>query len=387
MKRIPAKKITAMLLALTILPAAFSLPASAQEEVKEELSVSAKSAIVIDADSGKVLYAKNENEKLAMASTTKIMTALIALEEAAVRDPVVTITEQMIQVEGSSMGILPGDQLTLWDLTVGMLTVSGNDAANAVAISVAGSAQKFAERMNLRARELGMENTHFVTPSGLDADGHYSTAYDMALLGAAAMKNQDFASIVSQQRNTVQFIRPERTVRYTNHNKLLSMYEGCIGIKTGYTKKAGRCLVSCAERNGLRLVAVTLNAPDDWDDHVKMLDYGFSRLVPFQPDDRGLNLSLPVVGGEADLVLLTVGEAERIVLTADEAMELKRTVELPRFTYAPVRSGQLLGAVRYSLGGEAVLEVPIVAGNDVALSKPPKSRLQKILDGILSLFR
>lgn len=386
MKKTPIKKITAMLLALTILPAAFSLPASAQEAAGKEISVSAKSAVLIDADSGKILYAKNETEKLAMASTTKIMTALIALEAAAIRNPVVTVTEQMTQVEGSSMGILPGNQLTLRDLAVGMLTVSGNDAANAVAISVAGSAQAFAERMNLRARELGMENTHFVTPSGLDADGHYSTAYDMALLGAAAMKNQDFASIVSQQRNTVKFIRPERTVRYTNHNRLLSLYEGCNGIKTGFTKKAGRCLVSSAERDGLRLVAVTLNAPDDWDDHVKILDYGFSLLVSFQPDDNGLSLSLPVAGGEIDSVPLTVEKAERIVISADDAMKLKRTVELPRFTYAPVRSGQLLGAVRYSLDGELALEVPIVAANDVARSIPPKSRLQKILDGIRSLF-
>ena len=241
--------------------------------------VSAQAAIVIHADSGKVLYEKNADEQRSMASTTKIMTALIALETAAADDPVVTITDEMVRVEGSSMGLQPGDQLTLKSLAAGMLIVSGNDAANSAAIAISGSTEAFAEKMNQRAQELGMEHTHFVTPSGLDDDAHYSTARDMATLAAAAMKNPDFAAIVGQKAMNISFITPDQTRRYTNHNKLLNLYEGCTGVKTGFTKKSGRCLVSAAERDGIRLIAVTLNAPDDWNDHMALLNDGFSKLL------------------------------------------------------------------------------------------------------------
>ena len=191
--------------------------------------VSAQAAIVIHADSGKVLYEKNADEQRSMASTTKIMTALIALETAATDDPVVTFTDEMVRVEGSSMGLQPGDQLTLKSLAAGMLIVSGNDAANSAAIAISGSTEAFAEKMNQRAQELGMEHTHFVTPSGLDDDAHYSTARDMATLAAAAMKNPDFAAIVGQKAMNISFITQDQTRRYTNHNKLLNLYEGCTG--------------------------------------------------------------------------------------------------------------------------------------------------------------
>lgn len=206
-----------------IILAAFLIPANA-----EELSVSAESAILVNADSGEVLWAKNENQECAMASTTKIMTALIALEQAAEDDKVVTITKQMTAVEGSSMGLQPGEQLRLSSLAAGMLSVSGNDAANSAAIAIDGSAEKFSERMNQRARELDMDHTHFVTPSGLDDDAHYSTAADMAKLTCAAMKNSAFQKIVSQKSIQVEFINPQIKRMYANHNRLLSFYQGCI---------------------------------------------------------------------------------------------------------------------------------------------------------------
>ena len=258
------QKFTALILLFTALFASFPAVAHAEEKLP---SVSAKSAILINADTGAVLYAKNEKERLPMASTTKIMTALIALETAALDDRCVTITDEMVRVEGSSMGLQAGDQLSLTSLAAGMLVVSGNDAANSVAIAISGSKEDFAEKMNRRAKDIGMNDTHFVTPSGLDDEAHYSTAYDMALLATIALANPDFAEIVKEKKYTIPYISPEQSRRFSNHNRLLSMYEGCIGVKTGFTKKSGRCLVSAAERDGIRLVAVTLNAPDDWNDH------------------------------------------------------------------------------------------------------------------------
>ncbi len=341
-------------------------------------SVSAKSAVLIHGDTGEVLFAKNEKERLSMASTTKIMTSLLALEQAAVSNPEITLTPEMVTVEGSSMGLKAGYRLTLRDLAVGMLTVSGNDAANSAAIAMAGSKEEFAKRMNARAAQLGMNDTHFVTPSGLDDPEHYSTAYDMAILGAAAIDNEDFLSICSQKQVPVNFLVPDQTVRYSNHNRLLSMYEGCIGIKTGFTKKSGRCLVSAAERNGVRLVAVTLNAPDDWMDHQKMFDYGFSVLQSYEIDDSGVSLSLPVVGGVLETVPIVGGTGEPLVLTEEQHAKLKRVVELPRFAYAPIEPGQVLGTVRYELDGKTVAAIPLAAGGQVAVLPVERSWWQKI---------
>lgn len=341
-------------------------------------SVSAKAAVLINADTGEVLFAKNEKERLSMASTTKIMTSLLALEQAAVSNPEITLTTEMVTVEGSSMGLKAGYRLTLRDLAVGMLTVSGNDAANSAAIAMAGSKEEFAKRMNARAAELGMKDTHFVTPSGLDDPEHYSTAYDMAVLGAAAIDNADFLSICSQKQVSVKFLVPDQTVRYSNHNRLLSMYEGCIGIKTGFTKKSGRCLVSAAERNGVRLVAVTLNAPDDWTDHQRMFDYGFSALQPYEIDDSGVSLSLPVVGGVQETVSVVGGKVEPLILTEEQHAKLKRVVELPRFAYAPIAPGQALGTIRYELDGKTVATVPLTASGEVAAVPVERSWWQKV---------
>ena len=176
----------------------------------------------------------------------------------------------------------------------------------------------------------------------------------------------------------MKFLVPDQTVRYSNHNRLLSMYEGCIGIKTGFTKKSGRCLVSAAERNGVRLVAVTLNAPDDWMDHQKMFDYGFSVLQSYEIDDSGVSLSLPVVGGVLETVPIVGGTGEPLVLTEEQHAKLKRVVELPRFAYAPIEPGQVLGTVRYELDGKTVAAVPLAAGGQVAALPVERSWWQKI---------
>ena len=352
-----------------------------------EPQVSAQAAALIEAESGRTVFAKNETEQLSMASTTKIMTALLTLEEIeASGDREVTITDEMVRVEGSSMGLLPGCRLTLHDLAVGMLTVSGNDAANSAAYAIDGSPSAFADRMNRRAETLGLENTHFVTPSGLDAAGHYSTALDMARLGAAAIRNPEFRSICSQRQMTVSFAYPEQTYHLTNHNKMLSLYDGCIGIKTGYTKKSGRCLVTAAERDGILLVAATLNAPDDWNDHRVMLDYGFSQIETFSPDDSGEIWTLPVVGGVVEEITAVGQKAGRVTLQIGEEAQITRTVKLPRFLYAPVQTGEQVGEVEYSLNGEALLTAPILAREDVTAQEVEKGWLDGILDWISSLL-
>ena len=253
-----------------------SLPVSA--ETAESVSVSAYAAVLCEPVSGTVLFEKNSREVLPVASTTKIMTAMLAFESEHRGDPV-TITPEMISVEGSSMGLRAGEVLALGDIARGMMMASGNDGANAIALYLSDSTEAFSEKMNARAAELHMMQTRFVTPSGLDAEGHGSTAYDMALLAAEAMQNEEFAAAVGRTTLSVPFISPEKTVRYENHNRLLKLYPDCTGIKTGFTKKAGRCLVSSAERDGARLICVTLNAPDDWNDHMNLYDYGFVQLA------------------------------------------------------------------------------------------------------------
>ncbi len=332
------------------------------------------------------MFEKNEHERLAIASTTKIMTALLTLEAAARDNRIVTITPEMVRVEGSSMGLRAGDRLTLHDLAAGMLSVSGNDAANSAAIAVGGSLEKFAGMMNAKAAALGLKDTHFVTPSGLDDGGHYSSAYDMALLACAAMQNPDFAGIASQKTIRIHFVNPDAVHSFSNHNKLLSAYGGCTGIKTGFTKKAGRCLVSSAEKNGVRVVAVTLNDPDDWKDHENLLDYGFSCLTCCKIDDSAFRISEPMVGGTARNVLVSGTAGDNVVLKKDEALTLKRTVELPRFVYAPVRAGQVLGCVRYTLGDRTIGCTDLLAAENAEQQTVEKNWLQNIWDGIRNLF-
>ena len=354
---------------LVIMLCTLAVPAGSAQAA-EAPGVSAQSAVLISGDDGTVLFEKDARQQLAMASTTKIMTALLTLEEAERSgDLALTVTEEMVRVEGSSMGLRAGDQLTLSNLTAGMLLASGNDAANAAALFLDGSQEAFAQRMNARAAEIGMEGTHFVTPSGLDDEEHYSTAYDMALLAREALDCPAFAEIAASAVRQVEFLEPARKVSYSNHNKLLRLYEGCIGVKTGFTKKAGRCLVSAARRDGTTLIAVTLNAPDDWDDHMALFDYGFSQVQTADLTGGPLPERLPVVGGTAEAVSLRPGEGLTITLPKDQAQSVTREVLLPPFLYAPVEADQPVGRVLYRAGGETLFALPIYAGE--AVSPPP----------------
>ena len=257
------------------------------------VGTSATAAILVDADSGRVLYEQNADARMLIASTTKIMTALVAIREGSLSD-VVTVKREATLTEGSSMYLKEGEQLTLETLLYGLMLCSGNDAAVAIADHVGGSQKGFVKLMNETARELGMEATSFANPNGLDAEDHYSTARDMAKLACAALRNETLLRIASTQSVTI----GGRTM--TNHNKLLSRVEGCVGLKTGYTRAAGRTLVSCAERDGVRLVAVTLQDGDDWNDHAALYDRGFRVMCPVKAVERGLRCALAQTaqGGE-----------------------------------------------------------------------------------------
>lgn len=353
----------------------------------QTVSVSAKSACLVISDSCEVLFAKNENECLPMASTTKIMTSLLALESLeACGDKEIEITDEMVRVEGTSMGLMPGDVVNLEALAKGMLLCSGNDAANAAAIAVGGDKDKFISLMNERARQIGMNNTRFVTPSGLDSGDHHSTAYDMALLGAFAMENNRFASIASKKSDKVVFINPQKTVSFRNHNKLLRLYDGCIGVKTGFTKAAGRCLVSCAQKNGVKLVAVTLNAPSDWEDHKNMFNYGFEKTVSVDFDDKSFKTVVRVHGGDIDEIkVCSASSFSRSFVKGNEA-KVKRVVDIPDCCEAPIEKGQVVGRILYYFSDKEIGRNDIVAECSVNKIEKNKGFWNKIKEFFKGIF-
>lgn len=353
-----------MIVAVWFLCLSCVLPVQAGQKAQVP-EVSAKAAVLLVADTREVLFAKNGAQQRPMASTTKIMTALLALE-AGTPQRVLRITQEMVQVEGSALGLKAGDQITMQDLLTGMLLCSGNDAANAVALSLEKSIPAFAQKMNQRARQMGMQHTNFETPSGLDAERHYSTAYDMALLGSTAIQNPAFVEICSQENATIRFGDPpvQHTVR--NSNRILREYDGAIGIKTGFTKKSGRCLVTAATREGITLVAVTLSAANDWADHRKLLDYGFSILQKQELKTDVSELQIPVVGGLASAA--GVQEAMQQTYATKGQVSLQTEIRIQPFLYAPVTAGAVVGEVCYrNAAGRIFYRTPLVAKTDVPL--------------------
>ena len=322
------------------------------------LDVSAHSAILMDADTGTVLFEKNPDEKSLIASTTKIMTALVTLEQGQLQD-VVEIPHAAVGIEGSSMYLKAGEQLTVEDLLHGMMLSSGNDAAVALALHISGSVEAFAAKMNEKAAELGLNCAHFANPNGLDSEENYATARDLAVLAAAALKNPDFRRIVS----TKSYRCSGHSM--TNHNKLLWQYEGAMGVKTGFTKKAGRILVGSAEQKGRTLISVTINAPNDWQDHKSMLDHGFSQYEEVIAVKKGSQIGImPVISGVKENVALMAGEGISCWLLPEEKTELR--LYLPRFVYAPVEGGAEIGTGEVYLGEKLLGTIPVYTQEDVA---------------------
>lgn len=323
----------------------------------QAVGTSATSAILVDVDSGRVLYEQNADAKMLIASTTKILTALVAIEEGDLND-VVKVSQNAAYTEGSSMYLKVGEELTLETLLYGLLLCSGNDAAVAIAEHIGGSQEGFAELMNAKAREIGMANSSFANPNGLDHEDHYSTARDMAKLACAAVENETLVRIASTRSITI----GGRTM--SNHNKLLNSIEGCIGLKTGYTIAAGRTLVSCVERDGQRLAAVTLQDGNDWADHQALYEYGFSTYPARRAAVLGQTLQRAAVeNGVVPTVPLVAADSFSWPLAQGEELEMELVLDVP--LRAPVRAGSAAGEAVFSVNGREVGRVALLCGTDV----------------------
>lgn len=347
-------------------------------------SVSAESYCLMDADSGDVLFASRENQRLPMASTTKIMTCLVALEEGDIHSEVI-IPSEAVGVEGSSIYLSKGEKLSLLELLYGLMLESANDAAVAIALHVSGSVSKFAELMNDKASALGMVNTNFTNPNGLPDDGHYSSAYDLSLLMCAAMKNDVFADISSTQTKNIS--APDGKTRFlSNHNRLLRSYEDCVAGKTGYTKIAGRCLVTAAKRDGKMLICSTLGAPDDWQDHKQLFSKGFSlynnRILL---ESGSYNGQISVVGGMSSSVNVTNRDAFSYMLRQDE--NVKTVVEMPVFLYAPVAQGDTVGYLVFMRGETELGKTPLYSVEKSGKAEVKLSFWQKLWNKICEWFQ
>lgn len=366
------KNILSVISAAVLFTAALPFSVSAENSMPE---VSAKACVLMEEQTGRIIFEKNASEKLPMASTTKIMTTLLCLESGNLDDEFV-VDSEAIKVEGSSMGLVEGDVVTKRALCYGMLLPSGNDAANAAAIKIGGSFDGFADMMNQRAAEIGMTRTCFVTPSGLDAVGHGASAYDMALLAREALRNPEFAEICSQSKAKVHFGNPPYDRWLENSNKLLTSCNGVKGVKTGFTDEAGRCLVSACERDGLSLICVTLNDKNDWVDHSSLYDYGFAKLNQSELSSDDI-IHIETVGGTQNTV--PVKAEGSIVIGTDGMTENRITTEIliPPFVYAPVNIGDEIGQLLYYYDGRLIDVLPIKAMKTVEYKKNTDNKNDK----------
>ena len=341
----------------------------------------ARSAILVESETGRVLYAQNADEALPMASTTKVMTALLALENAALSDRV-TAGRNAFGVPGTSIYLTEGETLTMEQMLYGLMLSSGNDAAVAIAEHVDGSVDAFCAHMTRRARELGCENTVFLTPHGLPKNGHYTTARDLVTIARAAMAHETFRRIVSTTKANIPWAGRDFDRVLTNKNKLLSTYPGATGVKTGYTAAAGRCLVFSAERDGLSLLGAVLNCPDWFDVSAAILDEGFAAWRMVTALEQGeIVCEKAVSGGAKDTFSVAAARAVKAPMRLGEWPEL--TVELDPDVAAPLYRGDEVGRVTLSDRGETLLTVPLVAAEDV-LTATFRTQLRRIGQGWLA---
>lgn len=339
--------------------------------------ISAKGAVLVEAQSGQVVFGKNINAKMPMASTTKIMTALVVLENASL-DDIVTIEPYMTGIEGSSIYLHPGEKLTIEELLYALMLESANDASVALAYSVAGSIEGFADMMNEKAKELGLECTHFTNPHGLDSDEHYTTPYELAVIALKAMEKPKFLEIVSTAKKTIPLNNGEGTRVLINHNRLLRSYDGTIGIKTGYTKKCGRCLVSCAKRSGVMLICVTLNDPNDWHDHAALLDYGFTQYENITLANPGdYTVALNTIGGNKSTFFAENIDGLNVTLKKGNT-NISAVLEANRLINVPVNKGDIVGKIVFYNNEEIIGSIPVVSKENVGALKYKKSIFERI---------
>ena len=329
--------------------------------------VTARSAVVIEAKTGKVLYERNMDQVRYPASTTKMMTLLVALENSKPED-IVTVGKNAYNVEGSTMWLEEGERLKMEDLEYGIMLVSGNDATVAIAEHVAGSVPKFAEMMNKKAEEIGATSTHFVNCNGLPAPNHYTTAHDLAKIAAHGFNNvPDFERIVSTKERRVPGRKNPDTELLRNENLLLHIYKGCNGVKTGYTDAAGRCVVTAAKRNGVQLVSVVLDGLYMWDDSILMLDYGFTQVDPFTVVKQGEKLEpVEISGGEKNKISVSVKDEITVGCKLEDRNMFKKEVVLNKGIEAPVKMGDIVGKMNVLYEGKVIGSADIISNEAVA---------------------
>ena len=339
---------------------------------------SSYAAVLMHADTGAVLFEQSADDPMLIASTVKIMTALVVLDNCDL-DERVEIKAEYTNIEGSSMYLEEGQTYTVSDLLYGMMLASGNDAATALAFYAGGSLEKFADMMNKKADKLDLKNTRFENPHGLDAENQFSSARDLAIITAAAMENETFCKIVSTRSYTV------NDLTYTNHNKLLWQYDGAIGVKTGYTIAAGRILVSCAERQGMRLICVTIKDPDDWRDHVALFDWAFDNYCYKCVLKTGEFCNLPVISGT--VASIGVAPNENLWVLMKKGTDFSLSVELPRFVFADIATDEKIGKVSVIVDGKTVCSTGLHVAQSVSIDESirltPFERLKRSLSFVL----
>ena len=324
--------------------------------------VAAETAILMDVDSGEILYAKGIDEKRYPASTTKIMTCIIALEHMTDNE-IVTASAYAASQPKVHLGVREGQQFYLRDILFSLMLESHNDSAVMVAEEIAGSVETFVKMMNEKAEELGLGNTHFMNPSGLDNPEHYTTVYNLALIARYAMTLPRFREIVATQTAQVQALNSDEILYFSNHNKMLSLYEGANGIKTGFTKSTGRCLVSSAQRDGMEFIAVTLNDPNDWNDHTEMLDYAFSEHYPKKLIEQGDTVKVTNIDGK-DYSMVAASDFT-IPFKEHQKTQVEVISHISNDLQAPINQGEKVGWLEIVCDGVSIGEVDIISENDI----------------------
>lgn len=369
-RRITAVLVAVMIVSLSALPMAMKASSDMPDVVQVAQHappappLGARGAALMDINTFRVLVGRNLHQRLPMASTTKIMTAIIAIESGRLND-VVTVSQSAVKVEPSSIWLVPGEKITLHQLVYGLMLRSGNDAAQAIAEYLGGSLAGFARMMNQKVNSLGLKNTNFVNPHGLPHPDHYTTAYDLAKISAYALQNPVFTEIVSTRRISVPWPNHDVPRVWYNKNRMLEIYEGADGVKTGWTRAAGRCLVASASRANLRLVAVVLNSPDDWRETAALLDYGYANYRPESVIVKGQYMqSVTVQNGYPGRVGLTAAEDFTWPLGLGERLEVEQRLLTPEDVKAPIQKGDQIGCIRLMHQGNCLTEIPLLADQD-----------------------
>ncbi len=352
-------------------------------------AISAQNALLMDAETGRVFFEHNGYDKKSIASTTKIMTALVVLENCNLSD-IVTVSYNAAVTEGSSMYLKPNEKISVENLLYGLMLNSGNDAATALAEHTSGTVEEFAKLMNEKAKEIGMTNSSFANPHGLDNENHYSTAYDMAVLTKYAIENEKFRTIVATKQKIIETDEEGKYKYLTNHNKLLSKYEWCKGVKTGFTKKSGRCLVSYAEKDGVKLIAITLNAPDDWNDHINLYQQYFNIYKSYNIiNSNDYICSVNIENAEINTLDLYNCKAINLTLSDEEYQNIKINYNYPKSIKAPVYIDQVIGNIEVILNGKIIASSPIISkcGITEKQTKNHNNSFKFLLQNLLTLFK